>query len=140
MTLTKPTLIIAILLLFSSKSFAQNIAFADKTNYITLSVLVNNYDSNQIHSKFSVSEFNTLIKEASTPHPLVKTGKILTFIGIPLAIVGGIMVANSDALYYECINGVCDGDPQGGFGILLLASGVGMTGTGIVLWTIGKKR
>ena len=73
-------------------------------------------------------------------HGLEKTGRVLTFIGVPLLIIGGIMVANSDGLYYNCTNGVCDGDAQGGFGVILLSSGIGLTGTGIVLWAIGSKK
>lgn len=73
-------------------------------------------------------------------HGLEKAGRVLTFIGVPLLIIGGVMVANSDGLYYNCANGTCEGDTQGGFGILLLSTGIGMTGTGIVLWTIGSKK
>jgi len=69
-----------------------------------------------------------------------KTGRILTFVGVPLAILGGIMVAGADELYYECVNGDCRGDASGGFGIVALAAGVGLSGTGGVLWIIGSKK
>lgn len=69
-----------------------------------------------------------------------KTGRILTYIGVPLAIVGGIMVAGADELYYTCVNGNCDGDARGGFGVVALAAGLGLGGTGGVLWIIGSKR
>ena len=34
-----------------------------------------------------------------------KVGRILTYVGVPLAIAGGIMTANADEHYYECVNG-----------------------------------
>ncbi|NHF60097.1 hypothetical protein FK220_012135 [Flavobacteriaceae bacterium TP-CH-4] len=69
-----------------------------------------------------------------------KTGRILTFIGVPLAIIGGIMVAGADELYYNCVNGDCEGDARGGFGVVALAAGLGLSGTGTVLWIMGSKR
>ena len=73
-------------------------------------------------------------------HPMEKTGRILTYIGVPLAIIGGIMVAGADELYYNCVNGNCTGDARGGFGVVALAAGVGLSGTGGVLWIIGSKK
>lgn len=73
-------------------------------------------------------------------HPLEKTGRILTYIGVPLAIIGGIMVAGADELYYECVNGNCSGDARGGFGVVMLGAGAGLAGTGTVLWIIGSKK
>jgi hypothetical protein len=73
-------------------------------------------------------------------HPLEKTGRILTYIGVPLAIIGGIMVAGADELYYECVNGNCSGDARGGFGVVLLGAGSGMSITGAILWIIGSKK
>lgn len=73
-------------------------------------------------------------------HPMEKTGRILTYIGVPLAIIGGIMVAGADELYYECVNGNCSGDARGGFGVVMLGAGAGLAGTGAVLWIIGSKK
>lgn len=73
-------------------------------------------------------------------HPMEKTGRILTYIGVPLAIIGGIMVAGADELYYECVNGDCSGDARGGFGIVLLGAGSGLSITGAVLWIVGAKK
>ncbi|MDC6388621.1 hypothetical protein PP182_07995 [Maribacter sp. PR1] len=73
-------------------------------------------------------------------HPLEKTGRILTYIGVPLAIIGGIMVAGADELYYECVNGNCSGDARGGFGVVMLGAGAGLTGTGTALWILGSKK
>ncbi|ASV32278.1 hypothetical protein [Maribacter cobaltidurans] len=73
-------------------------------------------------------------------HPLEKTGRILTYIGVPLAIIEGIMVAGADELYYECVNGNCYGDARGGFGVVILGAGTGLAGTGTVLWVIGSKK
>jgi hypothetical protein len=73
-------------------------------------------------------------------HPMEKTGRILTYIGVPLAIIGGIMVAGADELYYECVNGNCSGDARGGFGVVMLGAGAGLAGTGTVLWVIGSKK
>lgn len=73
-------------------------------------------------------------------HPMEKTGRILTYIGVPLAIIGGIMVAGADELYYQCVNGDCSGDARGGFGVVLLGAGTGLSITGAVLWIIGNKK
>jgi uncharacterized phage protein gp47/JayE len=73
-------------------------------------------------------------------HPMEKTGRILTYIGVPLAIIGGIMVAGADELYYECVNGNCTGDARGGFGVVGLAAGGGMSIAGAILWIIGSKK
>ena len=73
-------------------------------------------------------------------HPLEKTGRILTYVGVPLAIIGGILVAGADELSYQCVNGDCTGDARGGFGVVMLAAGVGLSGTGAVLWVIGSKK
>ncbi|WP_028980287.1 hypothetical protein [Sporocytophaga myxococcoides] len=73
-------------------------------------------------------------------HPLKKVGKILTFSGLPLVLAGTMMVANADALYYNCNNGYCEGDPMGGFGVVILAAGIGVTTTGAILWGIGASK
>lgn len=89
---------------------------------------------------YDATSLNEALKLASDPHPMEKIGKTLTFIGLPLAVIGGAMVSQADALYYECVNGVCDGDPNGGFGVIFLAAGIGLSGTGIVLWSIGRSK
>lgn len=73
-------------------------------------------------------------------HPLEKTGRILTYVGVPLAIIGGIMVSGADELYYSCVNGDCSGDARGGFGVVLLGAGTGLSITGAVLWIVGAKK
>ena len=83
---------------------------------------------------------NLHLDQAEDMHPLETTGRILTFVGLPLAIIGGVMVSQSDALYYNCVNGDCEGDPMGGFGIMALVSGIGLSGTGAILWTIGAQK
>lgn len=82
----------------------------------------------------------TLLAAKRRRSGMEKTGRILTYIGVPLGIIGGIMVASADELYYECTNGNCSGDAKGGFGVVLLSAGVGLSGTGIVLWILGSKK
>lgn len=93
-----------------------------------------------ISSPYDTSSLNEVLKLANEQHPMEKIGKVLTFIGLPLAVIGGAMVSQADALYYECYNGECEGDPKGGFGVIFLAAGVGLSGTGIVLWSIGRAK
>ncbi|MEP2773561.1 MAG: hypothetical protein ABJH05_15520 [Fulvivirga sp.] len=90
--------------------------------------------------QFNQNELNLVLDKAGERHPLEKTGRILTYVGVPLAVLGAVMVSGADELYYNCTNGNCEGDPQGGFGVMLLGAGAGMAGTGIVLWTIGAKK
>jgi hypothetical protein len=73
-------------------------------------------------------------------HPLKKVGKILVFAGLPVLVLGSVMVASSDALYYECVNGECTGDPLGGFGITFMTLGLASTTTGGILWAIGADK
>lgn len=82
----------------------------------------------------------TLLAAKKSRSGMEKTGRILTYIGVPLGIIGGIMVAGADELYYECTNGNCSGDARGGFGVVLLGAGVGLSGTGTVLWVLGSKK
>ncbi|MGK0389006.1 MAG: hypothetical protein ACI94Y_001740 [Maribacter sp.] len=50
------------------------------------------------------------------------------------------MVAKADVLYYNCYNGYCEGDPLGGFGIVLLSLGLTLTIGGGFLWGLGAKK
>jgi len=118
---------------------AQNItntALALNTTGVELSL--NSSPNTALH--FNQNELNLILDKASERHPLEKTGRILTYVGVPLAVLGAVMVSGADELYYNCTNGDCEGDPQGGFGVMILGAGVGMAGTGIVLWTIGAKK
>lgn len=103
------------------------------------SIMYQNETNNEQHTLASNALLETFRYKKRT-HPLEKTGKILTLVGVPLAILGGIMVAGADALYYNCVNGTCEGDPRGGFGVVILGAGLGLTGTGITLWAIGKNK
>jgi hypothetical protein len=121
------------------KAQSQAMTYATPANpHYTHSILSQAAEASR--SSFSSSSFNQALKMQAERHGLEKAGRVLTFIGVPLLIIGGVMVANSDALYYNCVNGTCEGDAQGVFGVLLLSTGIGMTGTGIVLWTIGSKK
>ncbi len=73
-------------------------------------------------------------------HPLEKVGKTLVFIGLPLTAIGAIMVSDADALYYNCVNGDCEGDPRGGFGVVFLSHGIGLSITGLALWSTGSNK
>jgi hypothetical protein len=134
-------MLVPILLGLSIIANGQNSHFSFASiNAQKTEISLENNNLELLNGDFSALEFNESIKKATDNSTLVKTGKILTFVGIPLAIIGGIMVSQADALYYNCNNGVCDGDAKGGFGIIILAAGIGLTGTGIVLWTIGSKK
>lgn len=106
-------------------------------------MMVNNA-SLTLPNNLSIPPINLMLPQKqknSSQHGLVKVGKILTYIGAPLLVAGAIMVAKSDALYYTCTSGYgCEGDPLGAFGITALGAGIGMTGTGAVLWIIGGKK
>ncbi len=92
------------------------------------------------NSAILANNLNTTLGFKKSRNGMEKTGRILTYIGVPLAILGGIMVAGADELYYNCVNGDCEGDARGGFGIVALAAGIGLGGTGGVLWIIGSKK
>ncbi len=117
---------------------AQN--FENKEVALSAPGYVVNLTSPSTDTQFNQNELNFVLDQAKSRHPLEKTGRVLTYVGVPLAILGAVMVSSADELYYNCTNGDCEGDPQGGFGVVLLGAGVGMAGTGIVLWTIGAKK
>lgn len=108
----------------------QNNNYGTQINLTTVS----SPTSNQL------SNFHKSLKMASEPHKLEKIGKTLTFVGIPLAIIGGVMLSNSNGTQYNCYNGECEGDAQGAFGSLIFINGIGLTATGVVLWTLGRKK
>ena len=72
------------------------------------------------------------------------TGRTLTIIGSALFVGGVIMVATADELYYETTyssSGTSsEGDPQGAFGVVMIAGGTGMIIPGIIFWNKGNKR
>lgn len=139
-TMMKTTVLtLSLMLLFLSLQ-AQHIGLNSHVSSFTHEPLALNSYASYPAVEFSPTALHYALQTANTPHPLVKTGKILTFIGVPLVIIGAIMVSNADALYYECVNGNCQGDPQGGFGTLVLAGGIGASTTGIILWTIGHNK
>lgn len=123
--------------ILNAQDFLQSEVFTN--NQGTQMFVINDSEHHKFQS-FDKTKLEEMLKSSSSTHPLVKTGKTLTFVGVPLILVGAILVSNADALYYECYNGDCTGDPKGGFGIVSLVAGVGLTGTGIVLWTIGKNK
>ncbi|UII20158.1 hypothetical protein [Fulvivirga ligni] len=137
----KKCLLVALFALISFVSKSQDMAKAT-LSYNSVNATQTSIQlappANVLEDQYSLAHYNKMMAERK--HPLVKTGKILTFIGIPLAVIGAIMVADADSLSYECYNGDCEGDASGAFGVIFLAAGVGMTGTGIVLWTIGNKK
>jgi hypothetical protein len=71
---------------------------------------------------------------------MVKTGKILTYIGGALFVGGLALVLNSDALYYRCMNGTCTGDPKGAIGVTMVTTATTVMGVGIPIWVMGAKK
>ncbi len=139
--MTKALLSLMLVLVFFNLQ-AQNIGLRSTNKTYVAESLVFNSDSQLQSIEFSSVALEQALQHSNTQdkHPLVKVGKTLTFIGVPLLLIGTIMVVNADALYYNCVNGKCEGDPQGGFGVLVLTGGIGATTTGIILWSIGNKK
>jgi hypothetical protein len=133
--------------LLISLLFLGNLTVSAQINSLTYASNNNNHNSlvftqeiTYFSSTFSSTEFNKSIALKNERHALEKVGRILTYVGVPLVLIGGILVANADELYYSCVNGECEGDASGAFGVVFLAAGVGLSSTGIVLWTIGKNK
>jgi uncharacterized protein YxeA len=85
-------------------------------------------------------EMNKMQLQGTYKHPMLKVGKILTYIAVPLVIIGTVMVANADSYSYTCVNGECEGDPMGGTGVAILSIGTPLAITGVTLWIIGKHK
>lgn len=119
---------------------AQN-DFLTTPNHSFSNTSISKYNNASVwNNEFDESNLHLTQANMKYVHPLTKVGRVLTFVGAPLMILGGVMMATADELYYECVNGYCDGDPKGGFGVLFFAAGTGLTATGVTLWTIGSTR
>jgi hypothetical protein len=76
------------------------------------------------------------------------TGRTLTIFGAVLFVAGAAMASTADALYYNSSTTysssgsatVKEGDPRGGYGVALMAGGVGMMVPGIIFWSKGSKK
>ena len=72
------------------------------------------------------------------------TGRTLTIIGGILFVSGIAMVATADDLYYETTYSssgtTTEGDPQGAFGVVMIAGGTGMIIPGVIFWNKGSKK
>ncbi|MFN6944108.1 MAG: hypothetical protein ACK4ND_04105 [Cytophagaceae bacterium] len=133
---------ILLLLITGSLSFGQLRAY-DNLSVNFSSCFICNSPSPTLRVNSNQFQLN-LLEKGRYPHPLEKTGKTLSIIGIPLLFLGTYMVANATSYSYQCVNGICQGDPLGGFGSVILVHGIGLTGAGVPLWIIGagksKKR
>jgi len=73
-----------------------------------------------------------------------RTGTTLTVVGGAMLVGGIVLVSNASALYYNSntTNGTTttSGDPRGGFGVVMIAAGVGMIVPGIIFMSKGSKR
>lgn len=101
------------------------------------------FDNESASTYLRIENTNILVplhEQKERKNALEKWGRILTFIGAPLLVGGIIMVAKSDALYYNCVNGYCEGDPLGGFGVVVLALGIPLTIGGGILWGLGARK
>jgi hypothetical protein len=90
-----------------------------------------------IHAQLSTggqtgnSSYNSKESSKGCSKGLKSTGKILTFIGAPVFVVGSVCyVAGISSYDYSVM----------GLGYLGMIAGAGMTGAGIPLWIIGSKK
>lgn len=135
----KKLLVSLTLFLLVSQLKAQDI-YSEKISFRNEETVMFRPQMANIQSQtFSITYLNSRYPAKYT-HPLKKVGRILTFVGVPVMILGAVMVANATELSYTCVNGNCQGDPLGGFGILFLAAGTASTATGITFWAIGGSK
>jgi len=123
-----------------AQNISENIFASNQEGMSVPTINVNDFYDYSETDRIYKNINNALETERAQANKMTKVGRVLTFVGLPLIVIGGIMVSNADEYYYECVNGVCEGDPQGAFGSLILAGGIGLTGTGVVLWTIGANK
>lgn len=89
---------------------------------------------------FSAEEFNETINPSQDKPALISTGKLLTYIGIPLMLTGILLARNAPNFNYECFTDDCSGSLAGSVGANLIIHGASSTTTGIVLWSVGRKK
>jgi len=134
------TVIIFISLAYTFDSNAQysEAAYTSTNNELNIVDFDINQELNTPNQAFSINEFTKSIKSIQKNSKMEKIGKTLTYVGVPLAILGGIMMSGADSFSYNCVNGDCEGNPRGAVGVLLLTAGIGMSITGAILWSKGK--
>ena len=124
------------------KAQSQTVAYTlPVTTAYTQSILLQAAQASQ--ASFSSASLDEALKMQTERHGLEKTGRIMTFIGVPLMMIGGVLIYNSQNLYKKPR---CSGrhgclyDPQAPLGYTLLATSTVMTFTGVMFWIHGSKK
>ncbi|MGB1248634.1 MAG: hypothetical protein ACPG4Z_07090 [Chitinophagales bacterium] len=136
--------LITTLLFFLTFGFTYSQDFEASNNSSSSIVFIH---QNTIPSNFQLeTEFLNLPKEEvelkfkTYNSGKKKAGIALTTIGLGLTATGIAMMATADELYYSAsTNGGTQGDPKGGFGVVVTGMGVGGLITGAILWAKGNK-
>lgn len=140
-----PLLILSLLLFYSSLS-AQ---FVKRSNSYCLSSATRSEGSAQFSNyasfKNKMNEGNTAVLVGDPPGlKMKKIGTTLTIGGSIFFVAGALLLSQADAYYYNSTttNGTTttSGDPKGGFGVVMVAAGLGMMIPGIIFWSKGAKK
>ena len=130
---------IAVLILKAIVVNAQYSDFAYTKVKNSEALLAINAEQMDLNYSFSTTDFNNSLNRKADKNALERSGKALTLVGIPLFIVGAVLASGGEKLFFESTNARAQGGSEG-VGMVLLGTGVCMSGIGIVLWTIGKNR
>ncbi len=76
---------------------------------------------------------STFLYETQELSKRKKVGVILSSIGGAMLLAAIPMMITADSYSFSCVNNICEGDPKGGFGVVMLAAGTGMTIPGLIL-------
>lgn len=136
----KKLVFISCLVLIQVSAFSQQSFLVKNQKY--------NFELNNKISNFYPTEKAMTLDISQINRPgerMKKTGIGLTIPGVALTGLGVWMMSTASALYYSSTTNqygqtVEEGDPKGGFGVLVTALGVGMSVPGVILWTIGGSK
>ena len=111
------------------------------TPHYTQSIIAQSVEASKI--SYSSYALQQALKAKPQRHGLEKTGRVMTYIGVPLMMIGGGLIYNSQNLYKKAR---CQGrhgclfDPQAPIGYTLLATSTAMTFTSVMFWIHGSKK
>ncbi len=121
---------------------SQELTFGSYTNtHYTHSILAKSVETSRL--SYSSYALQQALDARPERHGLEKTGRVMTYIGVPLMIAGGILMYNGQNVHKKARcqgRHGCEWDMQEPIGIFLLASSTAMTFTGVMFWIHGSRK
>lgn len=117
-------------------------AFIFVTAQVPLKTSTNSFTQKDFPESSIKSPINLRLNSGYTPGKSMRNlGRIFVASGVPLTILGTILVSQASELNYTYDTRTGEsGDPKGGFGILSLVAGQALSISGTIFWIVGGKK